>query len=57
MVCFQCPTPIPIPIPIQTAYNNNVQNCFHWNYSGSYSNSYSDTDGFCTQFDTDTGTK
>ena len=31
---------------------NNVQNCFHWTYS----DSFSDTDGYFTQFDIDIGT-
>ena len=45
------------PLPDSDSYSNsdwngwyiNVQNCFHWTYS----DSYSDADGYCTQFDTD----
>ena len=33
-------------------YSDSVQNCFHWTYS----DSYSDADGYCTQFDTSIST-
>ena len=58
MVCFHCPTPIPIPILIQMA---NIIMCRTVStepipipilYSGSYSNA----DGYDTQFDTDIST-
>ena len=40
--CLHCPTPIPMEM-------DNVQNCFHWTYT----DSYSDSNAFCTQFDGD----
>ena len=40
----------------EIGFNDNVQNCFHWTYFDSYSDSYFDANGYCTQFDTDIGT-
>ena len=48
------------PLPDSNSYadfdangcNSNKQNCFHWTYT----DSYSDSNGYCTHFDTDVST-
>ena len=52
MVCFHCPTPDSYTNSYKIGFNDNVQNCFHWTYT----NSYSDSNGYCTLFDTPIGT-
>ena len=40
----------------EIGFNDNVKNCFCWTYTDSYCNSYSDFNGYCTQFGTNIGT-
>ena len=55
-VCFHCPTPIPIPIPIQMANMIMCRTVSTEPIPIPSLNSYSDADGYCTQFDTDIST-
>ena len=55
-MCLHCPTPIPTPTLDSHSYGVGCY-CFlkrsvHWTYT----DSYSDADGYCTQFDTDIST-
>ena len=48
--------PLPDSDSDENGYNNNVQKCFQWTYSDSYTCTDSDSNGYCTHFGTDIGT-
>ena len=56
MVYLHCPSPIPMPIQRLIPMELDVIVFLRRVYSWAYANSYSDADGYCTQFDTDIST-